>query len=470
VEQTSSRVLPLSALRGLIEQGVVPEITVAETDKFLKKGVDRLLAMQTRSGGFGYWPGYRDPHPWGTIYAMSALSVARQSGFDIPDDLLKKAYKYLRQEVKKGEKGATYDAFAAYILALNGVLDDETYKLARGMRRDPSREAKLIFNLAALKAGRDTGSATNAIRSHLTSPWNKDRTYSFYARYREPAIALLAATAAFPGDALASDAALALIGGIGRNGIWTSTSDTGWSLFALGEYFRDTAFAEGTVTVNVKQGGVAVDSVKLDPAGYRTIGLDADSFIRNPSFTVTTDSDKRFLYSVSLTAPRMDYAENGYANGFEVTKTISNTDGGSAIKVGDVVKVSVKFTADRSRDRYYRNLEYLVVDDPLPAGLVAINSAIKTEEPVGEENEDNYYSRYWTNGGYWRFAPNFFEIRDDRVLAFRDRIWGGSYEYVYYARAVTEGTFIMPSTKVQLMYSPEKAGFSPRGEVIIEGR
>ena len=52
IEQTSSRLMPLVALRGLLGEKQIPEITVATTDKYIKAGVDRLFMMQTESGGF----------------------------------------------------------------------------------------------------------------------------------------------------------------------------------------------------------------------------------------------------------------------------------------------------------------------------------------------------------------------------------------------------------------------------------
>jgi uncharacterized protein YfaS (alpha-2-macroglobulin family) len=115
-----------------------------------------------------------------------------------------------------------------------------------------------------------------------------------------------------------------------------------------------------------------------------------------------------------------------------------------------------------------------VVDDPLPAGLVAINSAIKTEERVGprrrgsDEEEDEYWD-YW-EGGFIKFVPSFFEIRDDRVLVFKDSTWRGQYQYAYYARAVCEGEFVMPSTKIQLMYEPDTISLTPVEKFVIGGR
>ena len=59
-----------------------------------------------------------------------------------------------------------------------------------------------------------------------------------------PALALLAAKIILPNDPFTEQAALALMGGLDNQGVWTSTSDTGWALLALGEYFRGHKFAD----------------------------------------------------------------------------------------------------------------------------------------------------------------------------------------------------------------------------------
>ena len=109
-----------------------------------------------------------------------------------------------------------------------------------------------------------------------------------------------------------------------------------------------------------------------------------------------------------------------------------------------------------------------MLDDPLPSGLVAINSAIKTEEQVDKQDDE---SSYWNSNGTYKLVPNFVEFKDDRVLVFKDRMsWNGIYQYTYYARAIMEGDFVLPSTKVQLMYSPQVSGFTPKDRIQISGR
>jgi len=51
---------------------------------------------------------------------------------------------------------------------------------------------------------------------------------------------------------------------------------------------------------------------------------------------------------------------------------------------------------------------------------------------------------------------------DDRVLAFKNRVWHGPYRFEYYARAVCAGTFVVPPAKVAAMYSPEVWAPPPR--------
>ena len=120
-----------------------------------------------------------------------------------------------------------------------------------------------------------------------------------------------------------------------------------------------------------------------------------------------------------------------------------------------------------------KDQRYLVLDDPLPAGLVAVNTAFATEAPKpedDEENQENDTFEYITPEGIFRFRPDFFEIRSDRVLAFKDQVYSGNYLFEYFARAVCAGDFVQPATKAAAMYNPEVYGYSPKGALTVKGR
>ena len=196
------------------------------------------------------------------------------------------------------------------------------------------------------------------------------------------------------------------------------------------------------------------------------MGLNPGALLKNPVVKVEGQAGKTWLYKLELTAPRLDIAAAGAANGFKVRRVIKNTDGSDVITVGDLVKVTVIIEVAG------RGQRYVVLDDPLPAGLMALNTAFKTEEPIPEGDESEHYDDfdYVTSEGTIRFRPNYFEIRTDRVLAFRDQVYSGSQRFEYYCRAVCEGKFMVPATRVAAMYSPGVNGYSPQGELTVKGR
>ena len=468
VEQTSSGVLALAALRGVIQKGLVSGVSLDETDKYLNRGVQRILSLQTDSGGFAYWPGQREPHAWGSIYAAAALSLARTHGLAVPEEAQRQAAAYLKNQIQEKKPSPAIKAFAAYVLALNQSLDRDTLNAVTAQFARMSRESKILVLLAARQAElRPLKELQAALKPLLGGKAEaaSDDPDDFQSRFRTPALALLAAQAILPGDPLTQEEALLLLGGLDNQGIWTSTADTGWALLALGSYFKDASFGAEPVEITISQpGGPAPQRLKLDPKGFRTVGLDPGALLKNPVVNVSGQAGKTWLYKLELTAPRLDIAATGAANGFKVRRVIKNTDGSDVIKVGDLVKVTVFLEVAGKGQRY------VVLDDPLPAGLMALNTAFKTEEPVpeGEEREDDF--DYLTSEGTMLFRPNYFEIRDDRVLAFRDQVYSGSHRFEYYCRAVCEGKFIAPATRAAAMYSPGVNGYSPQGELTVKGR
>ncbi|MEW6657667.1 MAG: MG2 domain-containing protein [Thermodesulfobacteriota bacterium] len=463
VEQTSSGVLALASLRGLVKNGLVSGVTLEEVDKYLAKGVSRLLNMQVSGGGFPYWPGQLEPHPWGSVYATAALLQAKAQGLPVSANALGDAANYLRNKLYSERRSPSFEGFVIYLLALNKNLDRGAYnKVANDYPRFP-REAKLLTLLAARQANlKQTKDLAAMLKPLLEERPEADAAEDeFMARYRGPALALLAGEAIMPDNPLTGKAAAVLLGGLDQQGIWTSTSDTGWALLALGQHFQKAKFGGEPGKIKVSQPGGSTYELTLDPRRSQTLTLNADDLLKNPSLKINAEAGRTWLYQLTLTYPRLDLAPSGAAQGFKVTRTIANTDGSPEIRVGDMVKVSVQVEPTA------RSTRYVVIDDPLPAGLVAVNPVFKTEEPKPEE-EDRF--DYFSPEGLMRFRPSHLEMREDRVLAFRDWVYHGPQVFEYYARAVCEGIFVHPATKVSAMYSPSVYGCTPKGAITIKAR
>ena len=468
VEQVSSGVLGLAALQGLLRDNLIAGISPDKVNQFLLSGIGRLLNLQNASGGFSYWPGQRYTHPLGSLYALAALSIAKNQGLAVPEIGFKKGLEYLTNKVQYGKTTPLEMAFACYILSLNQALPSAVYQKA--MREYPvlTREGKLFLILAADHAKLRSPQMLQAYLKPLLAGRDWDQAggdiieEDFDARFRGPALAVLAGQALLPGDSLTDQAALYLLGGLGRQGIWTSTSDTGWALLALRKYYQGASFKEFAGRVTVNQPGGPSQEIDCAPGASRSLSLNSQALLKKPEIRLQGEKSRTWLYQVDLTYPRLDLKEKGEDRGFKVTKSVINTDGTDVIRVGDLVKVTLDVDIQGLARRY------VVLDDPLPAGLVAVNTALKTEEPAPEKEADLY--DYLTPDGVIRFFPNHFELRDERVLAFRDQVYPGTFRFEYYARAVCEGDFVLPPTQAAAMYNPGVQGFSAQGRLTIQGR
>jgi uncharacterized protein YfaS (alpha-2-macroglobulin family) len=472
VEQTSSRTLALAALRSGVQEGLIPGIETGETDKYLQKGIERLLTMQTGSGAFAYWPGQYKPHPWGTIYALSALLMAQEAELEIDEGRLGQALNYLAGEMANSAEGSlgaskTGRPFAAWLLAQADRLPEGQFRPVWNDFGKLSRQGQLLALLAAHEAGLvpERELREKATKTLADSRGETD-TEDFHAVMREPALELMVANTLVPGGSTTQRLAGGLLAAMKPEGCWTSTSDTGWVLAALGDYFAGSEFLKEPVEGEVLQAGVPEQAFRVEEGQSEFIALDPAAFLAHPHVEIVTQGKAWLSYQLTVTCPRMDASKSGSQDRFRVHKSFENTAGTEKVHVGDVLKVKVVVEVQDKNGRY------LVLDDPLPAGLVAVNSALASEEPIEgfkAGSEDSYY-RYWDSEGFYRLVPSFYELRDDRVLVFRDDLWKGQYQYTYYARAVCAGKFRMPSTKVQWMYDPEQCAYSPESEMVIEER
>jgi hypothetical protein len=131
-------------------------------------------------------------------------------------------------------------------------------------------------------------------------------------------------------------------------------------------------------------------------------------------------------------------------------------DGQWHIKAGTRVRVKLNMIADNRR-------YHVALVDPLPAGLEIINPNLAVSESLPESPSEQGTFFYWWN--QWYQHQNML---DSRVEVFTSLLWDGVYEYTYIARATMPGTFIVPPTKAEEMYSPEVFGRGQSDIVIVE--
>jgi len=133
-------------------------------------------------------------------------------------------------------------------------------------------------------------------------------------------------------------------------------------------------------------------------------------------------------------------------------------DGTWRFKAG--ARVRVRLNMVNTNRRYH-----VALVDPLPAGLESINPALAVSGDVPEDPNDSENDFGWWWRRSWYEHQN---LRDERAEAFATLLWEGVHNYTYVARATTPGTFVVPPTKAEEMYSPEVFGRSSTDRVVVE--
>ncbi|HOY65626.1 MAG TPA: alpha-2-macroglobulin family protein [Candidatus Ozemobacteraceae bacterium] len=480
VEQTSSGIIPLAALRGLVKQGMLPGITLEEVDKYLNAGIARLLKMQTPGGLFSYWPGERTGSWWGTHYAVFALTIAHHVGCDVPRERIAKALKvvhdvlFIQKESGRREYGI-HDLAAVNLAKNDAMTASEFDKLMSdyGNRSDESKA--LLLWAASLLNARQPAQLKSQLKE-LNPEIDEARTDWYDSSVREVAATLLATLVIDGASKKADNLAGMLLRSIRTDGRWNSTADTGWCLFALGQYFEVKNVAvDGELKVTVRHAGKPPVEQTLDKEGAE-IELDAEALLANPELVIEGPAKGLVHWAFRFEHPDPLTREDDLDNGYRVTKTLINMAGTETIRIGDIVKVVVEFEDDLHRSGKWGRFNYVALEDPLPAGFIAINTALRTEgarrptdddDDAEEGDDDPEWYADWEDGCY-KFRPDFFEMRNDKVLAFANNLWSNRFRFTYFARAVCEGTFRMRPTRVSLMYKPEYFGMTVGETIRIE--
>ena len=117
--------------------------------------------------------------------------------------------------------------------------------------------------------------------------------------------------------------------------------------------------------------------------------------------------------------------------------------------VGDVVAVEVTVILDDETN-------YLIVQDPLPAGLEPIDASL---DITSQEYDTGHQDWRWTH----------VELRDERVALFATYLRAGTYTYTYLARATIPGDFQVLPGQSYPMYYPEVYGRGEGTRFVVEG-
>ncbi|MCA9519716.1 MAG: hypothetical protein KC609_02030, partial [Myxococcales bacterium] len=391
VEQTTSSTYPLLSLIELFPALGVERHARQKLAAMAKKGIDRLVSMQTSTGGLAYWPGGKHPHLYGTAYAMLALTQAKRLKIPMPKGFLPKVAHYLEKSLAKGVDQSDVRAHILYVLAMAGLP-----KAAYATRLFEERKLLSLFGksllLLALKTIGNQPLLVDRLIAEVEGEINRDGTlkhpetsryYSYWSsNLRNQAIALTALVATKPSSAVIVPLAQAILDSR-HNGYWYTTQKTTYALMSITAFSRTMESSMDAARFVAQLGERTIERSSFTKVGssYR-LSLDLKEVLARPgvSLKLRQLGDKKRLFYTLRTRftrkPGPDRESTVLAKGgLLLYKRIEDIDGkdltGKPVPSGALVRVRLFVYAPTT-------MRYLAVNDPLPAGLEALNTALST--------------------------------------------------------------------------------------------
>ena len=455
VEQTGSSLLPWIVLRNAPALTLDFKKSPEEFDKAIRAGVQRLLAMQTESGGLSYWPGARQPMFWGSAYGGFVLARAVREGHAVAPAKFGRLLKYLSTELRGisiGDRDAvdvSAACLAVYALALAGKAEPAYHEVLFNRRARLSSDNRALLALAIAECGGPApmvaellSSGAGAARSEMD--W-------FACDSRDLALQLLAWTRHSPQDQKI-DTLVAELTHSRQHGHWQTTQGNAWAVFALKEYADrvegQIGAAGGRLAWAAQSREFALPNRPETFAAVFPIAREA----ADAPLTLSNPARHRLYTQVTVEARSQLAQQPRQDRGFGISRRYQRVDDDGQLHditnlhVGDRVLVSLSVDV-------HQPAHYLAIDDALPAVLEPLNSEFKSQETSQAIAAKGSSDLPWYN--------DHREFRADRALFFRDHVeTAGRYQIQYLTRVRAAGTVAAPCAKVEEMYHPERFGLS----------
>jgi hypothetical protein len=465
VEQTTSRLVPLVAMRGLGSRA--PNV-----DKEVAEAVAHLQSMQLPDGRFAYWPQGSEASGFGTAYAAWILLLAKQAGHVVPKADLARALAALAADVTAALPTATHArskalverALAVRALAEGGEVPAAAFDslwsqrerlpafarflLLQALHRVDPADARIEELLESLGAAIEE----TARVAHVVDATDADGRwwYAFSSPLRTDALALQTLLAVAPNDSRIEKLARGLRERR-RGGRWRNTQENAFALLALSKYAQQREATAPDHHVEAWIGPTRVVDAKVHGfdlvarGGAMALATAKREAVAGQTHVVIRRRGKgRAYYRVGVEwEPARAPAR---AQGLQLKRSI-----GDVGVVGARSFIEIELSTDAPR-------RYVAVEVPLPAGLEAVDTRL------------GHRGAARTRGRPERSAlPSHVELRADRVLLFFDSLPPGTTKHAIPVVATTPGRFAVPAAVAEAMYEPETRARTLRDVVEIRG-
>jgi alpha-2-macroglobulin len=463
LEQTTSQVIPMIAVRELAESLAIDGLTGAKLERFVTAGIAKIGRHQTAYGGFSLWPG-GEPEAYYTAYALWGLHLAQKAGYRVDVERIRDGLAYLRSDGQNLDAARPYhneagnlgsQAFALYVRAVLGDKDPQAATTLLGKPKLPVYGKAFLARALAASTGRkdpavvklvDELAAAALVSSKIDALIAEADDFHGYmsSAMRTSAIVLATLVELDPKNAAVRPLVRTLMKHR-REQSYFDTQQNLYSLLALSS-FAASQSSRG-VAAKVALGDTALYDGAL--AGKRRLRVMTAPMPASGELRLAPRGEVN--YSVQVRYRSAPTALTATSNGIALQREYLDEAGKpkSTFRVGDVVVVRVTSTLPVGR-------EQLMVSEPLPAGFEALNTKLATVDAAAVQE-----SEQWST---------FRELRDDRVDFASEWTWSDGYVYEFSMRATSVGAFTRPPTVAELMYDPAVNGRASLDRIEIKAR
>ena len=447
-EQTMSSLLPWLTLRDL--RAVLPNLKQSndEIAAAIQAGANRLLSMQTDSGGLAYWPGATDTNPWASAHGAVGLIMARNLGASVPEPRLTSLLDFLSKSLRDNTDASDSwnlecQTHALWALSIAGRPEPSYHETFFNRRDSLGNAARALLALAIAESNTNP----DMVRTLLAVPPSKEESH-WLGSERIVAIRAMAYLKITSPDA--NSELGRLMASRSPNGDWRNTYNNGWVLLALSRESASLAAWDSPRSCTVTCGSEIRELTLPASPASQSISFSRAANSPAPSITITVPQATNVFSSIEITGRAAPGPQPERHAGLGIRRSYQKLAGDGSLspadnlRSGDLILVSLDVDVPTPT-------QYLVIDDPLPATMEGVNPDFSTM--AGSSALANVNTLHW--------SFDHAEIRRDRVLFFRNYCaTAGNFQCQYLARVVAAGNVIAPQSRIEAMYNPAQFGLS----------
>lgn len=435
LEQTTSAVFPQLYLANLCELKANEQADVTAN---IKAGIKRLNQFQNSEGGFGYWPGERNTHEWGTNYAGHFILEAEKQGYVLPSQMKNRWISYQKDQARNWlqayspgtslyESSQLTQAYRLYLLALANKAEIGAMNRLREERK-LSNVVKWRLAAAYYIIGQKEVAQKLVQTASIDIKSYKELSETFGSDKRDMAI-ILECASIVKSQSKAQNL-LKLVASELSSKNWMSTQETGYGLLAVAKYLETSSNTRSTFA-----------ELTIDSGNFKSIGVGkkivkqfiTENNLKNRLATIKNAGNSSLFVTITTQKIPLLGNEKSFSKQLEINVRFTDFSGleikAEKIKQGTefIAEVTIK---NLSKQQYYQEM---TLNQLFPSGWEIHNARLFGGEIGGDE------SRYQ-------------DIRDDRVYSYYDLGAQKSKTIKIQLNASYIGKFYLPASYSEAMY------------------